>query len=445
MKFATLLFVLLASGLIFEVSRALVGNAEPQAVTKSSVIPVPLPGALPPDKLPNIPTNFGVSGQEAIDGALSAGADGKRETPAPQQDVSLVMDSRTLFLNVDPLLQAQLTDFIRKNGNHIAAVVVVEVASGKILAMAQGMSPDLWHSTYHSAIYAGFPAASIFKTVSTAAALEVGGLAEEDELEIHTGCSHISAGAGWLVDIVRRQQYRMTLAKAFASSCNSFYAKLAVNHLGLANLNQYAEKFKFGQEVPADFEIPISPVHAPDPKTAGVSTVGRYAAGFGAVGMSAAHAAWIYTAIARDGDAIPLRLFRDAAMPTGGKFNLGLNGSEEHKPIISPATSLKLRSIMAKTTLIGTASHAFRRGPYRHIRETIGGKTGTLTGELPFGLTTWFVGMMPIDKPEIVVAAVVVTDDRWVIKGSQLAAEAFYRYSQLKEMRQGSLATQTGP
>jgi cell division protein FtsI/penicillin-binding protein 2 len=88
----------------------------------------------------------------------------------------------------------------------------------------------------------------------------------------------------------------------------------------------------------------------------------------------------------------------------------------------------------------GTASHAFRRGKYRKLREIVGGKTGTLTGQSPKGLTTWFSGMAPLDAPEIVVASVVMLESKWLIKGTHLAAESIWAYYDQK-VRQQAMTT----
>jgi cell division protein FtsI/penicillin-binding protein 2 len=85
-------------------------------------------------------------------------------------------------------------------------------------------------------------------------------------------------------------------------------------------------------------------------------------------------------------------------------------------------------NILDASVLGGTASFAFRRGKYTKLRGLVGGKTGTLTGSSPPGLTTWFAGMAPTDQPEVIVASVVMLEGRWIVKGPSLAAEAFWAY-----------------
>ena len=91
---------------------------------------------------------------------------------------------------------------------------------------------------------------------------------------------------------------------------------------------------------------------------------------------------------------------------------------------------------MKPTTLNGTATYAFRKRRYRRYKHLVGGKTGTLTGRTPKGLTTWFSGMMPINDPKIVVAAVAVVGNKWIVKGPHIAAEAFRAWDRLERKRE---------
>jgi cell division protein FtsI/penicillin-binding protein 2 len=158
----------------------------------------------------------------------------------------------------------------------------------------------------------------------------------------------------------------------------------------------------------------------PNPETSSVHRIGRFAAGFGFVGLSVAHAAWQMLTIANDGQSMPLKLF----MPnTQTPDNISRNDM-----VISQHTARRLRDLMDATVLGGTASSAFRRGKYRSLRFDVGGKTGTLGGSHPDGITTWFAGIYPLDKPEVVVAAVTVLERLWHFKAPNLAAEALYAY-----------------
>lgn len=319
------------------------------------------------------------------------------------------------LLRLDGQLTQELEKFIKQNGNHIAAVVVVDVKTDSIIAMAQGQHPFTWNSNSHSALYEGFPAASLFKTVPTTAALDLIDIDPDEQVNLWGGCAKVNANGMWLSDTSSRQLHQITLRRAFASSCNSFYAKMAITHLGLGIINSYATRLGWGQVIQTDFHLNPSPILLPEPAASSLQTVGKFSAGFGMVGMSAIHAAWIYNAISKNGLASQLRIFQKTPSMLPDLRNR----------VFKEETGPKLRDIMNRTILSGTAASVFRKRNYRHLIPLVGGKTGTLTGKAPKGLTTWFVGMMPYQNPEVVVAAVVVTDNRWVIKGPHLAAEAF--------------------
>ena len=187
-----------------------------------------------------------------------------------------------------------------------------------------------------------------------------------------------------------------------------------------------AEKFGWnGKPISADFAVLPSPIKVPNPATSSAHRVGKFAAGFGNVGLSVAHAAWQMLAITNQGVPMPLRFF---------SYKLPENPKPADR-IMSVETSKELLEIMDATILGGTATSAFKKGRYRRLRRDLGGKTGTLTGSHPKGVTTWFAGAYPIDNPEVVVVSVVVLKDLWHIKAANLAAEAILAYHDHKKAR----------
>jgi peptidoglycan glycosyltransferase len=339
-------------------------------------------------------------------------------------------------LTINWALQNSLDHFLKTQGNHIGAAVVIETATGNVLALAQGRLPKMWLANSHTSLYPNFPAASLFKTVSAAAAFEEAYFSSNQRITLPTGCQHLRENGAWWQELTGPKNiYQLTLKEAFGESCNGYFAKLGINHLGLDLINKYAQRFKWGQRVPADFTTYASPIEMPNPLTTSMQVAGRYAAGFGNVGLSAVHAAWIYLALANQGQAKPLQIFAN----TPQKAAPNISAIEQLEQIVKPETSVQLREIMAATVQGGTARGAFGSKKYRHLQQRVGGKTGTLTGQNPLGLTTWFVGMMPLDKPEVVVATVSVTEDRWVVKAPHIAAEAFLQYELTKAPREADL------
>lgn len=339
------------------------------------------------------------------------------QLPAADRDgvIRLDVQGTRQPLTVQPVLQQHLSRFIARRGNPIAAVVVVDVATGAILALAQGRQPQRWGQQRHTALFTEFPAASLFKIVTSAAWLEMARSKAEQPLGFAGGCGEVRADGTWIRENTRR---KFSLQRAYALSCNGYYASVAVNHLGLGIITQYARRLRFGASPPADFYIPPSPLTAPTAANVSAHTVGEYAAGFGRVGISALHAAWLHLVIASGGKLRRLKILQHNAQERARVAN----------QLLSETTSDALLRIMGGTVNGGSATYAFRSRKYRRLRQLVGGKTGTLYSKALGGINTWFAGLMPIANPRVVVAAIVVIPHAWIIKGPNLAAEAFWAY-----------------
>jgi len=355
-----------------------------------------------PVPLPVLPTDFSVD--------------------ANASRISFEIDGASRPTNLDPFMQSHLTEFISSRHSPIAAVAVIEIKTGRILALAQGRKPNTWNSKEHSALFPGFPAASLFKTVVTAASFEVADLDAQTSFGLQGGCQHVRPSGLWIHDSIQNQSNAMTLRRAYGQSCNGFYAKLAINQLGLGSINEFAGRLGWDGGIKADFQVAKSPIRPPAAINSSTHGVGQYAAGFGYVGISAVHAAWMMAVIGNNGRDVPLSIFADT------------NWREDQpREILKPDTAARLMGVLDATVKGGTASFAFRRGKHRILRDIAGGKTGTLTGKHPAGLTTLFQGVMPLNDPEIAVGAVVGLDNLWFIKAPHLAAEAMWSYAEGKK------------
>jgi cell division protein FtsI/penicillin-binding protein 2 len=360
--------------------------------------------------------------------------------PAAEADGHIYItdsDGQKRQTTIEPEIQKYLDEFLDKNAhNPIAAVVLADVKTGRILAMSQGRNPQVWEGKTHSALHTGFPAASLFKTIVTAAAIDLAGIDPDSPQSLIGGCSQVGASGVWMYDKTLGRGNAMPLKRAYGNSCNGYFAKLAVNDLGLSVVTNYARRFGWTTGFPADFAQEPSPFRAPSPRLASAHSVGQFAAGFGQVGVSAVHAAWTMLTIANNGHVKPILLFADTPVPPP---------DPAAERLLTDQSATTIRQIMASTVRGGTASFAFRRGKTKKLRELAGGKTGTLTGSSPRGLTTWFAGMMPLENPEVVVAAVVVLDTVWYTKGPSLAAEALWKYDSWQEQRRLASAHTPGP
>lgn len=349
-------------------------------------------------------------------------------------------DDLMIETNLDVRLQQHLERFLTDHSNPIATVVVSEIATGRILGMVEGRPSKSWSNQNHGALHNLFPAASLFKTIVTAAALELTSVSSEQLFGLPGGCGSqdITAQADWLVD---DRGESMSLKRAFGHSCNSFFAKIAVNQLGVGGIQTYAKKFGWERDDLADFSVPASRFIAPDTKS-GTYTVGRFAAGFGHVGISAVHANWIALALGNKGKSVTLKLIKESNKPvldvtaeTARKqtdLESSLTETVPNNIVVTEDTASQLLSVMKSTVQDGTASNTFWRPRYRGIASESGGKTGTLRGRSPEGLTTLFFGVYPISAPKIAVSSIVVMDPSYSLKASQLAAEAIYSWNEFE-------------
>jgi cell division protein FtsI/penicillin-binding protein 2 len=329
---------------------------------------------------------------------------------------------------LDPELQIKLQGFIAEKGAPISAAVVSEISTGKILAMVQGRDPTKWEATSHSALHSKFPAASLFKTIVAAAAMEMTPTGIDQKFGLSGGCGgqDILPKGDWIND---DRGSGMSLRKAFGHSCNSFFAKLAINQLGLGTITYFAKIFGWEQQLPADFDVAPSKMLPPGASHSTTHTVGRFAAGFGHVGISPVHANWIALAVGNKGRSRDLRLFSE-------KLDESLLPTEGHQ-LVSADTASRLLDVMRATVSDGTATNVFNRGRYRYVASETAGKTGTLRGRSPVGLTTLFFGVYPLSNPQIAVSTVVVLEDYYAFKAAQLAAEAIVSWRDLQDKRNG--------
>lgn len=293
-------------------------------------------------------------------------------------------------------LEAQLDAMLKNGQTPYGAVVIMEAATGRVVAIAE-------HSTRGSsdglALRPMAPAASVFKVVTASALLEAGVPASE-RVCFHGGKTRMKPRD--LKD--SRQDNRcVTLSEAVPQSANVAVAKLATSHLTPELLREHTQRWGFGSTFGIEGMQP-SFAHIPDDPF----TFAEAAAGFGDVKISAMHGAVLASIVANDGLLVT---------PTWGKGQQG-----RASRAIDARAARSLRRMMADTVATGTGRRAFQQKPA--LGQTAGGKTGSLT-DYKTGLdTSWFVGFAPAEAPEFIVSAVVVNTSKWHIKAPWLAKES---------------------
>lgn len=335
-----------------------------------------------------------------------------------------------IIYTIDPVLQEKMTELFRKFQVPYGAFVAMNPKTGRVLAMVEYSGEDT--GPQHLALRATYPAASIFKLITGAAAIENGKADPETVINFSGGLYALSA-RNWK-DNPKRDKNQITLSDAMGKSCNVAFAKVALRWLGSRELTRYAEKFGFNKPVEFEFPVQASRIHAENSE----ASIAKTAAGFGDVTLSPLHGVMIASAIANSGKMMAPRIIDRVSVNGREIYNFK---SKEVSQCISEPTAEKLKNMMIKTIEKGTSRHAFHapNGESYLGDISVGGKTGSLEGDNPKGDYSWFVGMAPIDNPEIAVAALIINKPVWKIKAPYIAREGLVTYFNKDKLKVASL------
>ncbi len=324
----------------------------------------------------------------------------------------------TLTLNEE--LQARIFDLFRRFDPAYGVFTAMEPDTGRVLALVgyrRGGESDPW-----LALKAIYPAASLIKVITASAAIERGNISPEDEISYRGGVYGISRRGIHARE--GRGVPKMSLEEAIARSANSVFGKVAVNNVGGPVLGEYLAKFGFGQPVP--FDLPVETSRAEVPREE--YELARTGAGFGEVYVSPLHMAMIMSSFASGGD-MPRPILVDRVEDGDGDV-LFESAPSKWRDTVLPETANAVLQMMIKTVEMGTSRRAFgtpEKTPLLQDME-VAGKTGSLSGWTPPVHFEWFAGVAPAGAPRLALAALVVNDGRWKIKGSYVGKEAFNAY-----------------
>lgn len=303
------------------------------------------------------------------------------------------------------------------------AFVALEPETGALLAfLSYEKTPDVGGNL---ALKASFPAASIFKIVTAAAAIDQD-KANPNTLLSYTGANHTLYKQNLKPVKNKRWVRKVKLREAFARSINSVFGKLGIYTVTKEDLADYAERFQFNKQIP--FELPVESgtfmLKGEDP-----FSLAEIASGFNRkVLMSPVQGAVIAGAIANNGLMME-PYFVDGFTPiTSGVAYLA--APQEMGQMVSAETAKDLRIMMQDTVRVGTSRKSFAGLPAKAKAAGIelGGKTGSLTGSDPPGKYDWFVGYAKSEGKSIAFAVLTIHKTHWTVKSSYLARRAVFEY-----------------
>jgi cell division protein FtsI/penicillin-binding protein 2 len=321
-----------------------------------------------------------------------------------------------VFYTLDPDLQEFVSRTVNQADAPHVAVVALNPKTGAILAIA-GRSASIPGIEYHN----GFPAASLFKVVTAAAAVEEAGIEPDSLIQFRGGTYTLNQGN--YIPNPAADRRVMSVGEALGRSCNPVFGRLGSTLLNGSILERYAHKFGFNRSL--KIEVPMRPSTAQIPGDDRFE-LSRTSAGFGEVRISPVHAAALVAGIG-NGGLLPRPYLIERVADADG-VTIEKTEPEALQRIIQPETARSLLEMMRYTTTIGTSRREFMRGGRPALGDIeVAGKTGTLSGSNPAGLNNWFIGTAPIQSPELAVAVITV-DANHSSKASRLGRLVMQKY-----------------
>lgn len=335
-----------------------------------------------------------------------------------QLQMSLINDHQENYdvtYTIDEDLQAYTDQTLRRYRPDYAAVFMMDANTGEVLVYSSFQKSDEKMNLLRKATY---PAASVFKIITATAAIDKYGLTPKHKIQFNGGNWSLYK-SNVMKDKITRWTRTVTLREAFAKSMNTPFGKIGLNNVEPDDLQDYAERFMFNQQIPTDFPV--------DPGTASVPTEKSFeltevASGYNRQNrMSPIQGAMIAATVVNGGQMIAPYIVSE--LRDGANKVVYKGQTIEIAQVMSEKSAAKVKELMAATIREGTSrktfSHLVRDRKFQMLE--LGGKTGHLNGDDPKGQVDWFVGYASDGKKQIAIGAVIVNKKFWTVKSSYLS------------------------
>lgn len=308
---------------------------------------------------------YGDTGDDESDGETTAWAIDLKQGSSPTQRLKVLggHPTKKIRTTVDPRVQNAAERAVAASpSGKAAAIVAIRPSTGEILAVADRLGG-------RGAFVSSYPPGSTFKVVTAAALLAKGGLSPSSAADCpavvvtaqRTIRNHEGSAVGGA-----------SLSDAFAQSCNTTFAKLAVDRLGPGGLADAATSYGFG--APVSTGAGGSYKDFPDVKPG--ADLAESAIGQGRVQATPLLMATVAAAV-EDGTWRPPRLLPASLLKPG----------EDARPASAhdvPSAGA-LRTMMRRVVTDGTAASA-------GLPSGTSGKTGTAEYNDSGASHAWFIG-----------------------------------------------------
>ena len=347
---------------------------------------------------------------ERASGVAIPGSAAVVEEPVPGSPVQLTIDR-----DIQYVAQRALANEVMATGAESGSIVVMDPRTGDILALAAvptfdpndpGAADEA--NRGNRAITDVFEPGSTAKVMTVAAVIEEGGADANTMFEIPPT---LDRGGKTFHDATEHGGYNWDLATILSQSSN-IGTILAAETIPEETFFSYVERFGIGQ--PSGVGLPgESPGYLPPMDDWSATTFPTLAFGQG-FSVNAIQMADVFATIANDGVRMPARIVIDPASP-----------APQGERVVSERTARTVREMLERVVAAGGTAPMAGIPGYR-----VGGKTGTAQVIDPEcgcynGETIGsFIGMAPIEAPELVVAVTIVKP-KVTQMGGELAGPVF--------------------
>ena len=324
---------------------------------------------------------------------------------------------------LDPDLQSWALNILSRSKARSAALVAMDPRSGDVLTMASYQADG---QAVNLALTSSFPAASLFKIVTAAAAVEKENMDGGTTLA-YDGRKYTLYKKDLTGDVSQGRN-KVTLNEGFAKSINTVFGKLGAFTLGQKELETFARKFHFNRKI--TFEMPVEQSQFQAPTEEDPYRLAELASGFNrTTTVSPLHGAMLASAIINQGTLMEPSVVREVFDLDNRIFYK--HDSKSLGRVVSDRTAREMHDMMLATISKGTGRRRFldaRRHPVLSQLE-IGGKSGTINNNQGHKVD-WFVCFAKNrhNGEALALASVVIHFEKLGTRSQEIVREAIIRY-----------------
>jgi cell division protein FtsI (penicillin-binding protein 3) len=339
-----------------------------------------------------------VTYEQSAGGTEIPTSDVQRQDPISGTDVQLTIDA-----DLQWAAQQAVADRVKSSASDFGMAVVLEVGTGRILAMATAPTFDPHSPDKVDPVdWTNRPVTWAIEPGSTAKLMTIAGVLEEGTLKPRSQVvvpGSLFRGGQSFQDSHEHGTLNLTLAGVLAESSN-IGTILAAETIGGKKLYRYLKAF--GVAEPTGLDFPGTQIgYVPAPKDWSDTTFPTLAFGQG-LSMNALQIANVFATIGNGGVPVQPRLIDKYTSPDG---MVEQTQAVRGRRVLSAHTARTLQRMME--LVVGEGGTAQNAEVPGYI---VGGKTGTAQRfdedcHCYSGYTASFVGVAPADKPRLIVGA----------------------------------------